>query len=223
MNRLQYEDLCEYSLGRAGYYLVTVSMFIFAYGAMVRGRSEPFPAVGGEDSHRLTETPTRGTGRLFVQVAYFIVIGDTVPLVLELAFNATGLVATREFSITIGAVVFILPLCLLRVRPHMRRGLRQPNPSHLPPTPSSAGHGQAGVDVRHFRCVRCDDRVYGRAEGAGDCERPGDLGGFGGGAVRVHPPQHGVCGDRCVPDSPRRVPPRACLVPHTLTGCAQAP
>lgn len=220
---MQYEDLCEYSLGRAGYYLVTVSMFIFAYGAMVRGRSEPFPAGGGEDSHRLTETPTRGTGRLFVQVAYFIVIGDTVPLVLELAFNATGLVATREFSITIGAVVFILPLCLLRVRPHMRRGLRQPNPSHLPPTPSSAGHGQAGVDVRHFRCVRCDDRVYGRAEGAGDCERPGDLGGFGGGAVRVHPPQHGVCGDRCVPDSPRRVPPRACLVPHTLTGCAQAP
>lgn len=43
-------------------------------------------------------------------------IGDTVPRVLELAFNATGLVATREFSITIGAVVFILPLCLLRVR-----------------------------------------------------------------------------------------------------------
>ena len=35
VNRRDYEDLCEYAMGRLGYYMVSASMFTFAYGGMI--------------------------------------------------------------------------------------------------------------------------------------------------------------------------------------------
>jgi len=79
--KLNYEDLCEHLLGRRGYFLVSISMLVFAFGAML---------------------------------AYLIILGDTVPKVLEHATGSSGLHTDRHFIIICSAVFLILPLCLLR-------------------------------------------------------------------------------------------------------------
>ena len=72
VNRLDYEELAKYLLGKKGYYAALASMFLFAFGA---------------------------------QIAYLVIIGDTIPVL-------TGL--HREFTIGVVSLFMILPLSLLK-------------------------------------------------------------------------------------------------------------
>lgn len=45
VRRHNYEELCEYALGPAGFYVASSCMFLFAYGAMVRARCPDPPTA----------------------------------------------------------------------------------------------------------------------------------------------------------------------------------
>lgn len=79
VKKLDLEELAEKVIGRSGYYIALVFMFIFAFGA---------------------------------QIAYMVIIGDTVPSVLEEVFSFDHV--DRNTVIICIATCVILPLCLLK-------------------------------------------------------------------------------------------------------------
>lgn len=79
-NKFDYEELAEHLLGKRGYYVTLVFMFLFAYGA---------------------------------QVAYLVIIGDTIPRAAQLLFPGSFF-CSRQNTLLLLSTVVVLPLCLFR-------------------------------------------------------------------------------------------------------------
>jgi len=79
--KLNYEDVGEAVLGTFGFYLITIFMFLMAFGAMI---------------------------------AYIVVIGDTIPPVVEEYIDNSDILANRKFCVLMYSIIFMLPLSLLR-------------------------------------------------------------------------------------------------------------
>ena len=79
-NKYDLEDVAEYYLGKWGYYLTLLFMFLLAIGN---------------------------------QVAYLVIVGDTIPVVMQI-FLGDVFVTERGFVVIFLSVVVILPLSLLK-------------------------------------------------------------------------------------------------------------
>ena len=79
VDRFDLEELALKVMGKGGYYVALIFMFIFSFGA---------------------------------QIAYMVIIGDTVPKVLQSLFHFSSI--HRNNTIISVATLIILPLCLLK-------------------------------------------------------------------------------------------------------------
>eukprot|EP01006_Ploeotia_vitrea_P013621 TRINITY_DN35573_c0_g1_i1.p1 TRINITY_DN35573_c0_g1~~TRINITY_DN35573_c0_g1_i1.p1 ORF type:complete len:609 (-),score=51.78 TRINITY_DN35573_c0_g1_i1:79-1905(-) len=85
VNQHTYEGVCFFLMGKIGFYVVALSMFIFAFGAMI---------------------------------AYFVIIGDTIPVILDSYLNPTShprewvqyTLGNRQIMIVVCAFTICLPL-----------------------------------------------------------------------------------------------------------------
>ena len=140
-NRLDFEELSEHLLGWHGYYAALTFMFLFAYGAQVRVWSGPpgYPPMISQPSTSTCPCPGPASSRCAFgppgnapcmrkashvqahqpspspQVAYLVVVGDTVPVVAAL-FWPDSILTSRRAVIGLTSTLVVLPLCMLKVR-----------------------------------------------------------------------------------------------------------